>query len=221
MHLQQVLNLQTKPTYEAADFFVSTTNSIAFRWIDSWPDWPNHCLILHGPKGCGKTHLAQIWKQRAGGKSVSYEVLKTSNLDDLCQTHEALVIEDIPSDFDDELLFHLYNSVQQAQGTVLLTCETSPNNWNIELPDLRSRIKAAMWAEIEPADDELLRAMMHKVFADEQVIVSEQVIDYLLNHHERSFVHLFAAVQKINTYALASKRKITLPLVKKALTQNN
>jgi chromosomal replication initiation ATPase DnaA len=177
--------------------------------------------VLYGPKGCGKTHLAQIWKQRAGGKSVSYADLKTSNLDDLCQSHKALIIEDIPGDFDDELLFHLYNSVQQAQGAVLLTCDTSPSHWKIDLPDLCSRMKAAMWAEIQPADDELLRAMMHKVFADEQVIVSEQVIDYLLNHHERSFAQLFSAVQKINTYALATKRKITLPLVKEALTHND
>jgi chromosomal replication initiation ATPase DnaA len=151
-HPQQVLNLTNKPTYEVADFFVSATNSIAFRWVESWPSWPNHCLILHGPKGCGKTHLAHIWKARAGAISIHYSDLQAQNLDDLCQTHKALLIEDVPETFDDELLFHLYNSIQQAQGHLLLTSDVSPQSWQILLPDLRSRIHAAMWAEIQSAD---------------------------------------------------------------------
>jgi chromosomal replication initiation ATPase DnaA len=74
-----------------------------------------------------------------------------------------------------------------------------------------------MWAEIEPADDGLLSAMMRKVFSDEQVRVPYQVVEQLLNHNERSFETLLRAAQRINTYALATKRKITLPLVKEAL----
>jgi chromosomal replication initiation ATPase DnaA len=214
---QQVLNLPHKPTYEAADFFMSPTNQMAYRWIESWPAWPNHCLILHGPRGCGKTHLAEIWKTLSGATAVPFEELDTRNLDDVCQAHKALVIEDVPAQFNEEILFHLYNSVQQAQGYILLTCDVSPQNWELTLPDLRSRIHGAMWAQIEPADDELLRAMMHKVFSDEQVRVPDQVVDYLLNHHDRSFVALLEAVKRINTHALALKRRITLPLVKEVL----
>jgi chromosomal replication initiation ATPase DnaA len=216
-YVQQVLNLLHKPNYEVADFFVSPTNQMAYRWIQCWPEWPNHCLILHGPKGCGKTHLAEVWKSRAGAESLGFETLGAQNLDDLCQRYRALVVEDVPENFDEELLFHLYNSVQQAAGHLLLTTEVGPSAWNIHLPDLKSRIGAAMWAEIEPADDELLRAMMRKVFSDEQVLVPDQVVEYLLNHNERSFAALLKAVQRINTYAMATKRRITLPLVKEAL----
>lgn len=215
--MQQVLNLSSKPTYEAGDFFVSATNNIAYRWIESWPNWPGHCLILHGPKGCGKTHLAHIWKARAGAEIVLFEDLKNHNLDDLCQSHKTLIIENVPEAFDEQILFHLYNSVQQAGGYVLLTSAIPPLNWKMLLPDLRSRIHGALHAEIMPADDDLLRAMMRKVFSDEQVIVSDQILDYLLNHHDRSFVELFKTVQKINTFAYATKRKITLPLVKDVL----
>ena len=215
---QQVLNLPHKPTYGAGDFVVSATNMVAYRWIQSWPEWSNHCLILYGPKGCGKTHLAEIWKSRAGGLSVTFEQLQTENIDELCQQHKALLVEDIPAHFDETLLFHLYNAVKQADGYLLITSETPPSHWSLTLPDLRSRMQGALWAEIEPADDYLLRAMMRKVFSDEQVMVPDAVLEYLLNHHERSFAQLMKAVREINTYAMATKRRITLPLVRQVLT---
>lgn len=214
---QQVLNLPSKTTYDHADFYVSSSNVLAYRWIESWPTWPNHCLILFGPLGCGKTHLAHIWKQKTGALIIPFQDLAFKNLDDLCQKHKNIIVEDIPEIFDENILFHLYNSAQQAAGTLLLTANASPSNWNISLPDLKSRLKAAMCAEIKPADDELLKAMMRKIFSDEQIKVQDQIINYLLNHQERSFNALFNTIKTLNTHALATKRKITLPLVKEVL----
>lgn len=218
--LQQVLNLPTKTTYEAADFFVSASNQLAFQWVQSWPEWPHHCLILYGPKGCGKTHLAYLWMQRSGATIIPYDKLKSKNLDELCQSHKTLVIEDIPQDFEDTLLFHLYNAVQQANGSLLITTDIPPQSWSIELPDLRSRIKACMWSEIHPADDVLLNAVIHKILADEQITVPEQVISYMLSHLDRSFEAISEAVRKVNRYAFSKRRKITLSLVREALSMN-
>lgn len=214
---QAVLNLSHKPTYQVEDYVVSSHNRHAYGWIDSWPKWSSHCLILYGPKGCGKTHLAHIWAGKSHGQVMGYDDLKGTNLDDLCQKHRAIVIEDLPESFDETLLFHLYNAVKQADGYILMTTETPPQNWSIQLPDLQSRIKSALWSEILPADDDMLLALMRKVFSDEQVLVSEQVLTYILNHQERSFENVLTSVRQINTFALATKRPITLPLVKQVL----
>ena len=40
-------------------------NREALAWLARWPDWPAPALVLYGPPGCGKSHLARIWAARA------------------------------------------------------------------------------------------------------------------------------------------------------------
>ena len=42
----------------------------ALALIDSWPDWPNRIMLLVGPEGSGKSHLAAIWAEQAGARSI-------------------------------------------------------------------------------------------------------------------------------------------------------
>lgn len=214
---QQILNLTTPPAYDETDFFVSASNQIVFDTIQSWPQWPTHCLIVYGEQGSGKTHLAHIWAKRAEAKILTLKDLEDQNLDQLAKSSPNLVVEDIPLVFNPNILFHLYNAIKQANGYLMMTSLYCPKDWKVSLPDLLSRLRSANWLEIQTADEELLRAMMHKILADEQVLTSPHIIDYLLNHHDRSFSGLQEALHKINSFALATQRRITLPLVKEAL----
>ena len=42
----------------------------ALALIESWPDWPNRIMLLVGPEGSGKSHLAAIWAEQAGARSI-------------------------------------------------------------------------------------------------------------------------------------------------------
>ena len=52
--------------YKQGDFPVADCNLAAVQWIDRWPDWPGPILVVSGPAGCGKTHLAHVWQERSG-----------------------------------------------------------------------------------------------------------------------------------------------------------
>ena len=39
-------------------------------WLDRWPDWPAPGLALSGPAGCGKTHLAHVFRARTGARLI-------------------------------------------------------------------------------------------------------------------------------------------------------
>ena len=66
---QLALDLAAEPRFGAEDFLVSPSNEAAYALIERWPDWPSPSLILIGPPGAGKSHLAAIWAERARART--------------------------------------------------------------------------------------------------------------------------------------------------------
>ena len=63
------------------DFLVTEANEDAVAWIDKWPDWPTRVLLLVGPKGCGKSHLANVWQTQSGAEALSAGDLATLDIE--------------------------------------------------------------------------------------------------------------------------------------------
>lgn len=199
----------------ADDFVTTAGNEEALAWLGRWPEWGAHGLVLYGPKGSGKTHLAHIWAQRAGAAFVAQPALDMG---------ARLVLEDAERFMGDsaaeEMLFHLLNQLKGEGGHMLLTAQSAPIRWNIRLPDLRSRLLALPTAHIDPPDDAALTAVIAKLFADRQIRVPADVTDYLVRRIERSFAAAYAAVVACDAAALATGKAVTLPLVREVLARN-
>ena len=65
-HSQIPLDLPHAASLAREDLIVSPSNRLAVEAIDSWPDWRHSVLLVVGPPGSGKTHLANAWAERAG-----------------------------------------------------------------------------------------------------------------------------------------------------------
>ena len=213
---QLPLNLPSTTGLGLEDLVVTQVNQTAVSFIESWPDWPGPLAILAGPVGVGKSHLAAVWANKA-------EAAFLPPPDDLSFAVEGdpyFVVEDIQAgNFDDTALFHLINSVRAQNGNLLLTSRTWPGNWGIELPDLQSRMKLAHLIELSEPDDQLLRGVMMKLFADRQIEVGAAVVDYLVLRMERSLACAQDLVDMLDNLAMAQKRAITKPLAADALRQ--
>ena len=98
-----------------------------------------------------------------------------------------------------------------------MTATAPPARWGIALPDLRSRMNAAISVEISLPTDALIAALLVKVFADRQLQVSSDVIMYAASRMERSFLAVQQIVENADRMALASKKKITVNLMKQVL----
>src|SRR6476620_9186261 len=124
------------------NFLEGSANASGLALVDSWPDWPNRVMLLVGPEGSGKSHLAAIWAEQAGARSTSAHALTAAGVPGALATG-ALVIEDLrSSDFDDRALFHLMNLAREDGAFVLVTAREPPSAFEIELRDLRSRLRA-------------------------------------------------------------------------------
>jgi chromosomal replication initiation ATPase DnaA len=194
------------------DFLVASSNEQAVKLIDEWPNWPNPVLILVGPGGSGKSHLAHVWQQVSDAELMKMTDLEDNSISDLGGA--ALILEDVPEEgFSEQGLFHLINMARETGGHILITANSFPTRWRVELPDLISRLRAASVAELKEPDDFLLKAILVKLFADRQLRVDEKIINYLISRMERSVDFARRAVKEIDELALERKSNITRALV--------
>lgn len=194
------------------DFLEGPANAAGLALVDSWPDWPNRIMLLVGPEGSGKSHLAAIWAEEAGARSTSAHALTAAGVPGALATG-ALVIEDLKSsDLDERALFHLMNLAREDGAFVLITARQPPSAFEVELRDLRSRLRAVPTVLLLPPDDALFRALIVKFCADRQLTVDEAVVGYLATRIERSYAGLRQAVEQLDTEALRLGRPVTRAL---------
>ncbi|MDX8433743.1 MULTISPECIES: DnaA regulatory inactivator HdaA [Mesorhizobium] len=207
---QLPLDLGHGTGYSRDELVVSSTNAQAVALVDRWPDWPSPVVVLAGPAGSGKTHLASIWLARAGALRVDAGRIEQC-IADLGEM--PVLIDDIDKHPVDETgLFHLINAVRGAGSSLLLTARRFPSAWGVALPDLISRLKAAATVEIHEPDDLLLAGVITKLFADRQVEVEPHVVQYLVRRIERSLATAMRVVERLDRAALERKTPITRAL---------
>jgi chromosomal replication initiation ATPase DnaA len=199
------------------NFLEGPANAAALALVDGWPDWPNRIMLLVGPEGSGKSHLAAIWAEQAGARSTAAHALTATAVPGALATG-ALVIEDLrSSDVDERALFHLMNLAREDEAFVLITARAPPSATEIELRDLRSRLRAVPIVLVLPPDDQLLRALIVKFCADRQMSIDETVVSYLVTRIERSFAAAREAVKLLDTEALRLGRPVTRALAAELL----
>jgi chromosomal replication initiation ATPase DnaA len=92
-----------------------------------------------------------------------------------------------------------------------------PSAVEVELRDLRSRLRAVPTVSLLPPDDQLFRALIVKFCADRQMAVDEIVVSYLATRIERSFAAARRAVELLDTEALRLGRPVTRALAAELL----
>ncbi len=212
--MQQLpLDLPHRPAHGRSAFLISACNAAAVAWIDRWPDWLAPGLVIHGPAGSGKTHLAAVWQARAAAElwplardAGDVHAAIVDHADRLFKTPESA-----------EPALHVYNRLASRNRHVLFLARSPPARWSVPLADLRSRLVALPAVAIKPPDDAMLGGLFVKLFRDRQLQVPGDVIDYLMRRIERSCATVIAAVEAIDRASLAEKRAVTLPLVRHSL----
>jgi chromosomal replication initiation ATPase DnaA len=215
MTTQFAFEFPHRPAFGADDFLIAPSNAAAVGWLDRWPGWPSPAVLLHGPPGCGKTHLAHVCQARSGAVLRAAAALTADDVAGLA-ANAAVVVDDAEQAAERPLL-HLINLVAERGGHLLLTAPAPPAHWTTALPDLRSRLVAMPQVAMLAPDDPLIGAVLLKLFADRQLSVGEDVIVFLLHHMERSFAASRRIVAALDRAALVAQRRVTVPLAREVL----
>jgi chromosomal replication initiation ATPase DnaA len=206
---QLAFDLPLDPRFGAEDFLVSPSNEQAYGLIESWPDWPDTILLLVGPRGSGKSHLASIWATNAHAWTLDAVAITHDKVPHLV-SNGALAIEDMDrGERDEAALFHLLNLAREKKASLLITCETPPDRWSLRTPDLLSRLRLAPSVTLEAPDDALLKAVLVKLFVDRQLVVDTSVVDYIALRIERSLAKASEIVALLDREALSRGRRVS------------
>ena len=227
------------PERSSSSFLVTEANRDAMRLVGAPQLWtPAACVV--GPRGSGKTHLAQDYFSEA--QLFPATVLQS---DASAQSEESgaglgdapsrllemvgrpnvhVVLDKIDDVFEAEnssaaerALFHIFNRAAERGAKILLLARTPPARWPVALPDLRTRLRTVPVARIEGPDDALLAHLLRKRFGDLGFIIETPTIQYLLTRLPRSFEAVEDAVRRVNEQAWADDQALSIPFVRNAL----
>lgn len=183
---------------------------------------PSMPLYLWGPPGSGKTHLlhaAVSQAQSFGLRALSFDL--TSPLPWEFDEDTRLLLLDDCDRYDAERqheAFRMFIEATTAGVPIIAGGRLPP----IDLPvrdDLRTRLAWGLVYRLVPPTDEQVCALLRRDAARRGIALSDEVLAYLLSHSERDLTHLMDLLGRLDRYALAAKRPVTLPLLRQMLAE--
>ena len=213
---QLLLKFPSKQAYLKEDFYVSSSNNEAFKFIESWPKWIKKTVNIFGPQGSGKTHLISMLKNKTSTIDVDSNQV-TDQIFFEFKLKEVLIIENLKENISENLLYTLYNAAQQDNKYFVLTSREPINKFNFKSMDLKSRVNSTTIIGIDLPSDELISVILSKSFSDKQIKVEKKHIDYIIKRIDRSYEKISQFILALDRYSLKKGSPFSLKLIKEVL----
>ena len=207
-----------KTNYFEEDFYVSSNNFEAYKLIESWPKWSSRYINIFGPPGCGKTHLANIFKKKINSFFIKASELSNNSLS-LIKLKECLIIDEYQNNIEEKLFYSMLNQCHQSNQYIIVNSLKPIKTFVIELNDLKSRFDSFIDIGIDLPTDDLIRVILTKNFSDKQVKIEAKLLEYILKNIHRSYEDIFDLIDKVDTLSLSTGKPININLIKKVLNQ--
>lgn len=217
---QLTLAIASPPT-PGFDNYVPGANAAAAQHLAQLA-LPGTPLYLWGPSGSGKTHLLQALAARVqaeGGLVGWFDAAHP--LPWALQAHWSLVVVDRCDALDAERQHAAFALFVEAgtHGVQWAAAGSSPPVDLVLRDDLRSRLGWGHVFALAPLDEQQTRAALRREADRRGIWLSDEVMGYLLTRFARDLKHLMALLEQLDHYALAEQRAVTVPLLKKMLSE--
>jgi len=174
---------------------VGSANAHIFEALAAADSWPFRTAVLLGPPRSGKSLIAR-WFADNGGEAI-----------------------DDADRIDETVLFHRWNRAQEQAAPLLLISSAEEAAWSITLPDLASRIGAALHLAIGTLDDAMLGDLIALHAQQRGLVLGPDAAAYLVPRCERSHMGVEQLVSAIDRLSLERKQAPTLSIWRDALEE--
>ena len=217
---QLIIDMPKRSALDREDFMVNECNQEAIQFIDNFYQRKMKSGVLIGPKGSGKSHLVNVFCKNFEKEKWIISEKKEKDIYKVFQENNVVIIEDIDliASLDEEkYLFHSINLSKELDKILLLTSGLDLSKINIKTPDLRSRLDSIQSVNILEPNDDLMNILILKLFHDRQILIKPNIISYLMQRVERSYLGISEIVDLIDNVSLSKKKSISINLIKELL----
>ncbi len=199
--------------------------------LAGWASWSSGVLVLVGPRGAGKTHLAGRWADQVGARFIGPGARRqaagapTGGSQELEAYHAVdgpFVWDDADTARDDEGLFTAIDAAIAGRARPgLFTARTAPSGWPVNLPDLVSRLRLAPVVEVHPPSRADLFECVAGLLAARGVDAPVDAVAYVVRGLAPDFSAAQDAAARLDQAALAQGGRVTLRLAKEIMNDRH
>ena len=213
---QKIIKFDYDKNFRHEDFYISKSNEHIVFLLNKWPKWSKNFLNISGEEFSGKTHLIDIFLKKFKGIKLESNLLSNKDLNEI-KIHQNIILENLNNDINENLVYSLFNIIDQDNKYLIVTSRKPIVNLNFKLKDLRSRTKNFLLQKIEKPDDEMIYALILKNLSDKQILIDKKLINYTIKRIVRSYSKIYEFIYKIDELSLKKKRSIDLKIIKEVL----
>jgi chromosomal replication initiation ATPase DnaA len=214
---QLTLDLAPDPRLGRSDFMVTPANAGALATVDNVAGWPSGRMLVAGPSGSGRTHLAAIWAAERGVPLLRGAGFARPEPAPAYALDDADAVAGDPR--AEEALFHLLNRADADKAPLLMVARDVPGTWGITLPDLDSRLRACAVTRMARPDDALLTMALVKLCDERQLALDDHVLRYVVTRMERSLAAAARIVDALDRAALDRQKRVSRSMAAGVLAQ--
>ncbi|TAM60771.1 MAG: DnaA regulatory inactivator Hda [Rhodanobacter sp.] len=213
------------PRRQRFEHFHAGANAAALAAVQTLACEPGAAWIyLHGPAGCGRSHLLMAACQAAAAAGRRVQYLPLATLGDGAAVlrgvagSELLALDDLGAiarnRAAEHALFDLYNRTRAEGSALLFAADATPTHLGLELPDLRSRLGACTQFALKLLDDGERRVVLKAQAAARGIELDDSVLDWLFARYARDLGALLDLLDRLDQASLAAQRRITIPFLR-------
>ena len=215
---QEIIKFDYDQNFKDDDFYVSKSNKHIFDLLNKWPKWEKNFLNISGENFSGKTHLVNIFLKKFKGIKFESSLLNNNDLKSI-KIYQNIVLENLNENINENLLFTLFNIVEQDNKYLVVTSKKPIVDMAFNLNDLKSRSKNFLLQNIEKPDDELIFALILKNLSDRQISLDKKLIEFVIKRIDRSYGKIIEFIYKIDEVSLKKKKSIDFKIIKEVLEE--
>jgi len=231
--MQLFFDFPVTPDYSFASFVACSGNQTALQFVQRFmaPDSGENLLYLYGEAGSGKTHLLSAASKAFAGNAdnsqpliIPTELISAVNCNDIVRAaslQQVLILDNLHLLQDSSVIrtaiWQLFNDFYESGRKILAAANLPPKELGSLDEHLKSRFMWGLVARLDISDDDSRRMIMKKLADDRQLLLPEDVIDYLLLRLPRDIPSLSEAVELLKQHSFATQKKISLKMAREAL----